>query len=366
MKLVRILLAAVVLGAALIVAAGLLIGSDRPPRSFFGMAPQTPLTEEDVRYMEEGGIGMVRWPLAWEGIQPEEEGEYVWSGFDEVVENAARGRIGVLPVLFGTPAWLAGRPTDLPVDDDRQLRSWSRFLRATVSRYGPGGSFWAERGGRGRDSVPVIPIREWQVWNEANFFYFATPASPERYAKLLRAAAAAIRAVDPGAQVVLSGLFGSPPADPPRGMPAIEFLDRLYEVPGAREAFDAAALHAYAADVETLEELTEEMRQTIDEHGDEEKVLHITEVGWGSQSDSDVSFEKGPEGQERELRDAYEYLIDERDELRLGSVYWFTWKDLFGACDFCDSAGLFAEGAGFEPKPAWDAFVEVAGGRAAP
>jgi hypothetical protein len=298
-----------------------------------------------------------------EGIQPAEDGEYVWTGFDEVVENAARGRIGVLPVLFGTPSWLAESPTDLPVDDARSRRAWAGFLHAVVGRYGPGGSFW--RSGPGT-SVPATPIREWQVWNEPNFFYFATPASPERYARLLTDSATAIRAQDPEARIVLAGLFGAPPADPPRGMPAIEFLQRVYDVPAAADAFDGAALHAYARDVETLEALTEAMRATMDRNGDGGKPLDITEVGWGSQSDSEVSFEKGPEGQERELRDAYEYLIDEREELGIGSVYWFTWKDLDGACDFCDSAGLFAEGAGFEPKPAWDAFVEIAGGRTTP
>ena len=31
-----------------------------------------------------------------------------------------------------------------------------------------------------------LPIRTWQVWNEANFFYFAYPVSPSSYARLLK------------------------------------------------------------------------------------------------------------------------------------------------------------------------------------
>lgn len=352
--------------AVLVVVAGLLLAPGTPPREFFGISPQTTLTEEDVEYMEAGGFGTVRWPLPWEAVQPEEDGEYLWAAVDEVVENAARGGLRVLPVLFGTPSWLAEEPAVLPVGGERQRQAWSKFVRAAVGRYGAGGSFWRRHKGGGARAVPVTPVREWQVWNEANFFYFASPVSPKRYAELLKASAAAIEAVDPRAGVVLSGLFGSPPVGPPKGMDAAEFLDRLYAVRGVREAFDAAALHAYAKDIETLERLTEEMRAAMDDNGDEEAGLLITELGWGSQSDSDVSFEVGPEGQERELRAAYEYLADDRDDLNLRSVYWFTWKDLDGVCDFCDSAGLFEEGEGFEPKPAWDAFVDAAEGEPRP
>ncbi len=364
MRVLKVAIVAIVAVVAALFTVGLLTEDERPPRSFFGIAPQTPLTEEDVAHMRAGGIGVVRWPVSWAGIQPEEGGEYLWAGFDEVVENAARGGLAVLPVLFGSPAWLADAPTVLPVDGRRARDAWSDFVRAAVSRYGARGGFW--RPGAPGASVPKTPIREWQVWNEANFFYFATPASPERYATLLGDSAAAIRSVDPEAKVVLSGLFGAPPVGPPKGMRASEFLQRLYDVPGAAEDFDAAALHAYARDTEALEELTEEMRATMDANGGDRTTLQITELGWGSQANSGVSFEKGPEGQERELRDAYEYLADEREELGLGSVFWFTWKDLAGACDFCDSAGLFAEGAGFEPKPAWAAFVEIAGGSERP
>ena len=67
-----------------------------------------------------------------------------------------------------------------------------------------------------------------------------------------------------------------------------------------------------------------------------------------------------PAGAGRELRDAYRYLIPNRHRLNLKQVYWFSWKDLRGDCNFCDSAGLFREGAKFRPKPAWHAFVRVA------
>ena len=366
MKLLRTLVVLAVAVIVLVLAAGLLRGEERPARDFFGIAPQTAVTPEDVRHMEAGGIGTMRWPFPWEAIQPDADGPYAWAGIDEVVASAARGRIRVLPVLYGSPAWLRPDAAELPVEDEDELAAWSEFVRAAVDRYGRGGDFWRARRAEPGAALPYVPIREWQIWNEANFHYFTTPVSPSAYAELVLRSGAEIHRLDPGARVVLSGLFGAPADGPPRGMPAATFLDRLYAVDGVEAAFDGAALHAYAKDVETLEALTEEMRETMDENGDEEADLYVTEVGWGSQADSHVSFERGTEGQERELRNAYEYLVENRDLLNLESVYWFTWKDLAGACDFCDSAGLFHEGEGFDPKPAWEAFVAASGGRTTP
>ncbi len=42
----------------------------QPPTGFFGIAPQTPLTEEDARYMRAGGIESIRVPVAWSEVQP--------------------------------------------------------------------------------------------------------------------------------------------------------------------------------------------------------------------------------------------------------------------------------------------------------
>lgn len=360
MTLLRIALSVLVIALAALVAIGLLADEERPEREFFGIGPQTPLTEADAERMRAGGIGSVRWPVAWSGVQPSPDGGYEWAPIDEVVETAARAELRLLPFIYSTPEWLADDWTTLPVAEQRQRRAWTDFLRAAVERYGPGGEFWRERRRGPGESPPEVPLRAWQIWNEANFEYFADPVSPSAYGRLLASSAEAIRSVDPGAEVVASGLFGRPP----EGMPGAEFLDRLYAVEGVRGSFDAAALHAYAKDVETLEELAGELRQTLVDNGDAGAKLYITEVGWGSEADSDVSFEVGPEGQAEELRAAYDYLIENRDDLNLESVYWFSWKDVQGACDFCDSVGLFEEGEGFDPKPAWDAFVEVSGGEA--
>jgi len=292
----------------------------------------------------------------------------------------------VLPFLYGTPHWLAAKPTTLPVDNARQRAEWKAFLTAAVRRYGPGGEFWAEHapssGGEGGIGVPYVPyepatpkltpirrplpIRTWQIWNEANFFYFALPASPSRYAKLVTLSSQAIKAADPGAKVVLSGLFAKPTADYPKGMPAAQFLEALYRVPGLKTRFDGIALHPYAVDTETLEEYVEEFHDVTTEYHDRVP-LYVTEMGWGSQPDFEqVAFEQGIQGQVRQLRGAYQYLLENRRRLDVKQVYWFSWKDIQGDCNFCDSVGLFREGTGFRPKPSWRAFVAISRGRLRP
>jgi hypothetical protein len=344
------------------------------PRSFFGIAPQTALTSTDTAYMKAGRIGSVRWPFNWAIVQPTATGGYDWSSIDPAVEAAARSGLTVLPFLYGTPRWIAGKPTTMPIDNARARRAWQAFVREAVERYGPGGEFWTERAAGGVAVVnyaPIIarpvPIRTWQVWNEANFFYFAFPVSPSRYVQLLKPTYRTIKAADPRAKVILSGLFGNPDEAGPRGMDAPDFLERIYRIRGAEGYFDAVALHPYAFHVDDLEALTEEMREVVIDNRDPSAQLYVTEMGWGSQNDPQiVAFEQGMQGQARELRAAYRYLIGNRHRLNLKGTYWFSWKDIQGACNFCDSVGLFREGPRFKPKPAWRAFVALTGGRARP
>jgi hypothetical protein len=373
-------LPAALLLAALLAAlfVGVQAGSAKPPLSapkgFFGIGPQTALTEKDAEYMSAGGVESIRWPLGWAGIQPTRKGGYNWASFDAIVATAAQQGLAVLPFFYGSPDWVAPKETTLPINGQAR-KAWTAFLTAAVKRYGPGGEFWRQHQtggiGPGPDyqpvpAVPVKPIRTWQVWNEANFFYFAFPASPQRYTKLIKISGPAIKRVDPGAKVILSGLFGEPTARGAKGMPAAKFLETIYRSPGIKSSFDGIALHPYAVDAETLEELVEGLVEVTKENHDRVP-LYITEMGWGSQNDfQQVAFEQGIQGQVKQLRDSYGYLLENRNRLDLKQVYWFSWKDLPGSCNFCDSVGLFHAGAKFRPKPAWNAFVALSGGSARP
>lgn len=343
--------------------------SVRVPKGFFGIAPQTPLTPEDARYMKAGGIESVRWPLVWAIIQPAADAPYNWSYMDEVVAVAAQAGLRVLPSVGSTPSWLAHKETTIPVNNGRQRAAWAAFLRAAVKRYGPGGEFWREHGPGGSNQVPLVrrpmPIREWQIWNEPNFFYFAYPVSPPKYAKLVKLSSRTIKGTKRSAKVILAGLFGKPTAKGKRGMPAATFLTRLYRA-GVKGKFDGIALHPYAVDAAELKRLVEGLHDVTVKYRDRVG-LYVTEMGWGSENNfNQVAFEQGIRGQVRQLKASYGYLIANRPRLNLKQVYWFSWKDIDGACNFCDSVGFFRAGSSFKPKPAWRAFVAITGGRPRP
>ena len=340
------------------------------PKGFFGVGPQTSLTDRDAEYMKAGGIETVRWPLVWSEIQPTKNAPYNWASFDAVVSTATRHGLQVLPFAIDTPRWLSIKGTKLPIDGATARSAWTQFLEAAVKRYGPGGEFWATHAPGVVQYEPAIPkplpIRTWQIWNEPNFFYFAYPASPQRYARLLKLSSPAIKRVDPSAKIVLSGLFGKPSPKGARGMPAAQFLEAIYRVPGIKSYFDGIALHPYAVDTETLEELVEEFHEvTVANH--DRVPLYITEMGWGSQNDfNTVAFEQGIQGQVKQLTGAYGYLLTNRTKLDLKAVFWFSWKDLPGSCSFCDSVGFFRGGPKFRSKPAWNAFIKITHGRPRP
>jgi polysaccharide biosynthesis protein PslG len=342
------------------------------PRSFFGIVPQAILSEEDARYMRAGGIGSIRLGIGWESVQPSRRGGFNWEGTDREIATAASQGLQVLPFLSGVPRWLSHKNTTLPIDSGRAREGWKAFVNAAVKRYGPGGEFWAEHtpAAANKDGIVIrrpLPIRTWQVWNEANFFYFAYPVSPTRYARLLKLTYGAIKSADPRAQILLSGLFGEPDEHGRRGMAAADFLAALYKVPGIKHYFDDVALHPYAFHVEDLEAMVEDMRAVVLENHDARAGLYITEMGWGSQNDPNVvSFEQGVAGQARELRGAYRYMLRNRYRLNLKAAYWFTWKDSRYYCNFCDSVGFFRETERYHAKPAWHAFVGITGGRVRP
>ena len=358
------------------------------PARFFGIAPQEALTDADAARMNRGGIDVIRIPVAWSLIQPTRNGGYDWDQLDREVESAARNNLQVLPVLYRSPRWATGAPERLPIYTPAQRRAWAAFVREAVGRYGPGGEFWQpdpveEEMARAcplcssvrsdpivsriAPDTPVIPVTEWQIWNEQNFFYFTKPASPRLYARLLRITQPAIKNVSPTAKVILGGLFGQPKERPPRAMPAARFLSELYAIRGIKRFFDGVALHPYAVDATVLARLSVRVRRVMRRNRDAATGLYITEVGWGSQANSNVSFEKGLTGQARELRRAYGYMTRNQRRLNLRAVYWFAWKDVAGSpCRYCDSVGLFRRGSGFSAKPSWFSFVRFTGGDPSP
>ena len=142
------------------------------------------------------GVGIVRQPFLWSRIETA-PGVLDYAVYDDVVGSAAAAGMTVLPVILDAPPWRSTGPAVAPGDDmypPAQAGAFAVLAGLLVQRYGPNGTFWAAQ-----PDVPYVPIHSWQVWNEPNTAQFwATGPDPAAYTRLLRAAAGAIRAADPG------------------------------------------------------------------------------------------------------------------------------------------------------------------------
>jgi hypothetical protein len=345
------------------------------PADFWGVVANESPHAAGAATLRAGGVESMRVPVNWGSIQQSRGEVPDWSGVDPFVRAGAEAGISVLPFLDGAPAWVvhsegvgngSRAPVSLPVQTAAQRSAWREFLRLAVFRYGPGGSFWTEN-----PLLPEHPIRTWQIWNEENFKYFAARPSPAQYGKLVVNSYRDLRSADPGARIVLGGLFARPKGGNTKAAPgrikrayfAADFLEQMYKsTPGVRGKFIAVALHPYSYNYRQLTPEIEELRAALKSVRDPGRAIWLTELGWSSGHPSAANghnrFEKGRAGQARELRGAFRLLRANAAAWRVKRVYWFSFTDSPGTCNFCDGSGLF-EGD-MKAKPAWSSYMSFA------
>jgi hypothetical protein len=343
------------------------------PTNFWGIVANQVPNSTEARTLERGGVESLRVPVDWAGVQPSPGAEPDWSSVDPYVRAAAEGGQSILPFLTGAPLWAVAdegvggtrSPRSLPVQTAGQRAGWREFLRLAVFRYGPGGSFWAEN-----PLLPAHPIRIWQIWNEENYKYFVARPNPAQYGRLVVESFRDLRSADRGARIVLGGLFlrpkggGKKPAGQiRRAWFAADFLEQMYRAtPGVRGKFMAVALHPYSKGYRELTPEIEEVRAALKKSRDPGRALWVTELGWSSGKPNATNghnqFEKGWRGQARELSGAFKLLQAKSASWRVKRVYWFSFTDAPGTCNFCDGSGLFSQS--FAAKPAWSAYKRFA------
>ena len=197
-------------------------------------------------------------------------------------------------------------------------------------------------------------------------YYGDQKATAQGYGRLLIAADDAINtSVNPTAKTVLGGLTGSKAGD---------FLTALYTaVPDLNSHVDIFDVHAYATTPRNSLNLLRAFRQTADAHGAGDKPIWVSEVAWSScrqngdsypASCTDNALAKNEVGQRYYLTRMYNKLIANAHALRLRRVAWYSWRDPASSratCNFCYGSGLFHRDG--SPKPAWSAYVNLAGGQ---
>jgi polysaccharide biosynthesis protein PslG len=291
------------------------------PPGFFGVVPSG-LQQSDSNRMAQNGVQTVRLQVNWAFIEPQ-PGQRNWTTYDAIIGSLASAGLQAEPVLLGVPPWISRIPARPPIYSPGQQQAWVSFLGELAGRYGPGGTFWAAH-----PEFTPRPWRDWEVWNEPNLDgYWGGKPNPRGMVRLLRLTRAGINQADPSAQLAIGGIF--PPPRAKYGVDMQTYMKGLYRVRGARDAFDAVALHPYASRPKGVLASTREARRLMNRHGDAGTPLWITEVGWttGGAHFGKSPFKSTEKQQAKWLRQTFNRLLRIREPLGLRFLIWHAWQD---------------------------------------
>ena len=333
------------------------------PQGFFGMNWDSEISEtaspalEDQQWarMARSGVEATRTTFVWAAAQPQPNGPIDFTRTDRVVALASRHGIELLPVVIQAPPW-ARLDHRYAFSPPRNPDEYAAYATALVRRYGPEGSFWAEN-----PALPRKPLRAWQIWNEPHLSFQWTDGPREDYAPtygaVLQVAYRAIKAADPGADVVLAGLSNF----------SWRYLDHLYAKGGIGGYYDVAALHPYTRRSAGVVEIAKRFRAVMAKRGDGGKRLWITELGLPASRGrvrSKSVLQTTDRGMANFVANSYAHAARTRRSRSVGvsRVYWYTWASVY-CCQVFRFAGLLdydRKKGTAQARPAHRAYVRSA------
>ena len=323
------------------------------PPDFFGVVPSG-LTPADMARMAQSGVSSVRVRIEWSRVEAQ-PGQRNWAYYDAYVGALAQAGLQGQPDLFGVPSWISPRPARPPIYSPGQRQAWTSFIAELAARYGHGGSFWTTH-----PQLPYKPLSDWEIWNEPNLRgAWGGKPSPRGYVRLLKLTRSALQASDPEARVGIGGIF--PPPRPRYGVSLENFMNGIYRVRGARQAFDAVSIHPFASRPSGVLAATREARRIMNRHKDRATPLWITELGWttGGLHWKRSPFKATESQQARYLKRTYRRLIRSRSGLKLEHLIWFAWQDTaLPNAPWTGFSGLIRTDG--TAKPALSAYSEIA------
>lgn len=282
-----------------------------------------PTAREELELMRKAGIGWARADFSWSGVEPR-RGQWHFEHLDQVVEWADAAGVRILPILDYDVEW--ARPAHAHLD------LWCEYVRRVVERY--------------KDR-----IRYWEVWNEPNLeMFWKDKPDAANYVKLLKASHETIKRIDPELKVLLGGTAGIP----------WDYLKRIYAA-GGKPLFDVMNVHPYrypaTPEQRPLLDDIQRLRRLMAGHGDAEKPIWFTEIGWPThEGPRGVS----PEAQARMLARAYLISLQAGIEV----VFWYEFQAPEHKADYNeDHFGIVHRD--LRPKPAYEAMVALSRARPA-
>ena len=169
------------------------------------------------QFIGETGVGYARIQSGWNKTE-QEVGKYEFEWLDRIVDGLLEE--GVRPwmcLCYGNTNYI-GNVRDLYtfVNDEKAMKAWEKYVKATVKRY--------------KDKVDM-----WEVWNEPDF---SSKKYTSEYAVFFTRTAKAVKTADPKAKVAIFAL--SDLDKPYAGI----VLEKLKELDGLKY-IDYATYHAY-------------------------------------------------------------------------------------------------------------------------
>jgi polysaccharide biosynthesis protein PslG len=242
--------------------------------------------ERQFEMLRAAGFRLIRQQFPWADIEIDAKGDFTdrrnasigaisaWDKYDTIVALAEKYQIEIVARLDAPPKWAHEGYADLgtfgPAANDA---NYIDFVAAVAERY------------KGR-------VRFYQIWNEPNIFpeWGNQSVNPEHYTRLLCAAHARIRAIDPDAVVIAAPLAPTVAQDG-RDLHDLVFLQRMYTA-GARGCFDVASAQGYGlfsgpddrrlTPLETNVARHVLMRDVMVRNGDARTPIWLAEVNWNA------------------------------------------------------------------------------------
>jgi len=230
--------------------------------------------DEMLRLASEAGFDAVVQVFSWFEMEPTRQ-EWHWEVPDFVVRAAEHYDLDLIVRLDSLPAWAAEDFSRGGSHAAGQVDSLSNDYAAFAG--------WVAQRYQGQ-------VRGYVVWNEPNLAkeWGGRRPDPAAYTELLRRAYEVIKAADPEAWVVSAGLAPTNHQDA-EAMDDRVFLEAMYQA-GAGAYFDVLGAHPYgfayppddprgAHDGLNLARLLD-LREIMEAHGDGDKPIWVTELGW--------------------------------------------------------------------------------------
>jgi polysaccharide biosynthesis protein PslG len=295
---------------------------------------------QTLEQMKAMGITSVRVDASWYWGQPTEGGPFDWTPLDQVVASLRKVGLSADLDINQTPTWAgissAGGSSWAQPASAAAFATWAG---AVAARYGPEG------------------VQLFEIWNEPNLVGSWEPTpNPAAYTADLKAAYAAIKAVDSSAIVISAGL--APAANTSTSYDPRTFLEDMY-ADGAGGSFDGVGDHPYSYPAtpdefeswsgwSLMDQTSPSLRSIMAANGDSGKKIWITEYGA-------PTFGDGGVGDAGETTDLVQAIDQARSTSWIGSLYIYTWEDV--STDASNGLGVLNGDA--TQKPAYSAVADA-------